>query len=409
MSYPLRLLMIEDSESDAFLAVRALRRAGYAPELERVDSAAGLRAALQSKEWDLILCDHNMPQFNELEALRMLSERDLQLPFVVISRDMLAQEVVTALKAGAHEFINKRDLGNIGVAVERAMREVSGQLERQRAQEALRQSEERYALAVRGSRDGLWDWDIQTDQVYYSPRFSELLGFTGNELGAALDSLLGAIHDADRGAFEHALDQHLKQRVPFDIECRLHTSQRECRWFILRGQALWGDDGKATRMAGSLSDVTDRKLAQEGLREKLQVIEQQQDAIRTLSAPIIEVWEGTLTMPVFGTIDAARAEQMMIVLLDAIVRTRCRHAIIDLTGVDAVDEQVADHIIKLIRAVQLIGAQGIVVGINPEVARAMVAIGVNLSHVPTLANLREALVVCMRAKGGGGRTRAATP
>lgn len=400
MSYPLRLLLVEDSESDAFLTLRALRRAGYAPEFERVESAEAMTAALQSKEWDVVLCDHNLPQFNELEALSVLGERGLRLPFIVVSRDMREQEVVAALKAGAHEFINKRELSSIGVAVERAMREVSGQLNQQRAQEALRQSEERYALAVRGSRDGLWDWQIQADQVYYSPRFRELLGFADDEFDGVLGSLLGTIHEMDRGPFERALERHLKERAPFDMECRLYTKRRECRWFVVRGQAIWGDDGEATRMAGSLSDVTDRKLAEERLRDKLWVIEQQRDAIRTLSAPIIEVWEGTLTMPVFGTIDAARAEQMMSVLLDAIVRTRCRHAIIDLTGVSAVDAEVAGHVIKLIQAVQLIGAQGIVVGINPEVARAMVSIGVDLSRVQTLANLREALVVCMRARRG---------
>jgi anti-anti-sigma factor len=108
------------------------------------------------------------------------------------------------------------------------------------------------------------------------------------------------------------------------------------------------------------------------------------------------VWEGVLTMPVFGSIDARRAEQMMDILLRAIVRVRCRYVIIDLTGVDTVDTSTADHIIKLIHSVQLVGSKGIVVGIRPEVARTVVSIGVDLSSFITLANLREGLLFCMR-------------
>jgi anti-anti-sigma factor len=149
-------------------------------------------------------------------------------------------------------------------------------------------------------------------------------------------------------------------------------------------------------MAGSLYDLTERKLAEERLREKLAIIERQQEAIRTLSTPIIEVWDGTLTMPVFGTIDSERAQYMMSVLLDVITRTRSRYAIVDLTGVDHIDKATANHVVNLIRAVQLLGARGIVVGIKPDVARTLVSIGVDLSDIITLANLREALVRCMQ-------------
>jgi anti-anti-sigma factor len=393
------VLIVEDAESDALLAVRALQRAGFAPEYERVESSEGMRAALASKTWDVILCDHNMPSFNEIEALRLMSDSGVILPFVVLSRSIREEEVVTAMKAGAHEFVNKRDLHSIGVAIERAVREVAAQQGQQRAQEALRVSEERYALAVRGSRDGVWDWNILTNEAYYSPRFKELLGFNEDELSGTVSSLLDdTIHEEDRWAVKSALDGHLEGRAPFDVEARFNTKQGEYRWYNIRGQALWGDDGSPIRMAGSLSDITDRKVWEERLKEKLEIIERQQDAIRTLSTPIIEVWEGTLTMPVFGAIDAVRAEQMITVLLDAIVRTRCRFAILDMTGVQSVDAATADHVVRLIRAVQMIGAQGIVVGIRPEVAQTMVSIGVDLSHIRTLANLRQALVLCMRPR-----------
>jgi rsbT co-antagonist protein RsbR len=142
------------------------------------------------------------------------------------------------------------------------------------------------------------------------------------------------------------------------------------------------------------------------LREKLEIIERQQDAIRTLSTPIVEVWEGVLTMPVLGAVDSYRAQQMMEVLLNAVMRTRCRYTIIDLTGVDSVDRGTADYILKLVHAVKLLGSQGIVVGIRPEVAQTMASLGVDLTSILTLANLREALVLCMRSQRGNSRWRA---
>jgi anti-anti-sigma factor len=110
------------------------------------------------------------------------------------------------------------------------------------------------------------------------------------------------------------------------------------------------------------------------------------------------VWDGVLTVPVLGALDPKRAGEIMDALLTAVSRARCHHVIIDLTGVSSVDAPTADHLIKLVRAVELLGARGIVVGIKPQVAQAIVAIGVDLSRIMTLATLRDALVFCMKHK-----------
>jgi PAS domain S-box-containing protein len=396
MGHPLNVLLVEDSENDALLAVRALRRAGYEPVFSRVQTADTMRAALDQRAWDVIVSDHSMPKFSELEALRVMQEKRVDLPFIVVSGDIQAHDVVIALKSGANEFLYKKDMANLGIAVQRAMKDVAAHKEHLRAVDALQKSEERYALAVRGSRDGLWDWDIQSHRAYYSPRFKEMLGATEHEFPGNIDALFTALHDEDREDLKQALNRHLQERVPFEKEVRLRVKGGAYRWFSIRGQALWNEDNEPTRMAGSLYDLTERKLAEERLREKLAIIERQQEAIRTLSTPIIEVWDGTLTMPVFGTIDSERAQYMMSVLLDVITRTRSRYAIVDLTGVDHIDKATANHVVNLIRAVQLLGARGIVVGIKPDVARTLVSIGVDLSDIITLANLREALVRCMQ-------------
>jgi len=119
-----------------------------------------------------------------------------------------------------------------------------------------------------------------------------------------------------------------------------------------------------------------------------------QQTIQALSSPIIQVAEGIIMMPVFGSIDKKRGECMMAALLDAVANAQSKYVIIDLTGAVSVDPNLSNEIVKLVNAVRLLGAKGIVVGIQPDVARRIVSNGIDLSRIPTLATLREALDLC---------------
>lgn len=128
-------------------------------------------------------------------------------------------------------------------------------------EEALRLSEERFNLAVTGSSDGLWDWNIATDELYYSPRFRELLDCPDDQLAGSLWTLAGRFHLEDRRIFENALAAHLEDNVAFDVEVRVSDRRGEFRWFRLRGQSVRDAMGVAVRMAGALTDVTHVKQA----------------------------------------------------------------------------------------------------------------------------------------------------
>jgi diguanylate cyclase (GGDEF)-like protein/PAS domain S-box-containing protein len=132
---------------------------------------------------------------------------------------------------------------------------------RAEAEEALKRSQERFNLAVTGSNDGLWDWAIDTGEVYYSPRFKQLLGLRENEMEGTMAALLSRLHEEDKAAIEAALEAHLQHGAPFDIEMRLATKSGEYRWFRSRGQSVRDSAGKAVRMAGAITDTTDRRLA----------------------------------------------------------------------------------------------------------------------------------------------------
>lgn len=146
--------------------------------------------------------------------------------------------------------------------------------ERKQLEAALRDSVERFDLAVRGSQDGLWDghkapdlpwYDPQTP-VWWSPRVRDMLGYEEHEFPNVLGSWTPLLHPEDRDRVFAALFDHIERRVPYDVEYRLRTKAGGYRWFRAKGQAIWDEAGNVLRMSGSLSDITDRKEAEEELR-----------------------------------------------------------------------------------------------------------------------------------------------
>ena len=130
----------------------------------------------------------------------------------------------------------------------------------------LEASQERFALAVRGSTDGLWDWDVRTDEVYYAPRFKELLGYRDDEFENVFATFETHLHADDRTYTLAAVHRHLKDGEPYDVEYRLRTKCGDYRWFRARGQAVW-TSGRPVRMAGSITDITERKRAEASLEQ----------------------------------------------------------------------------------------------------------------------------------------------
>ncbi|MFS8071763.1 MAG: STAS domain-containing protein, partial [Byssovorax sp.] len=132
------------------------------------------------------------------------------------------------------------------------------------------------------------------------------------------------------------------------------------------------------------------------LSRQLELIQQQQQIIRELGTPIIQVWDEVLTVPMMGVVDSRRAADLMDDLLAEVARTRARFTILDLTGVEVHDSATASYILRMVASIRLLGAEGIITGIQPTVAQTMIAIGVDLSTIVTLATLRDGLKLCMK-------------
>jgi len=138
--------------------------------------------------------------------------------------------------------------------------------QRKRAEEALRHSEARYALAALGANDGLWDWDLQTDRVYYSPRWHSMLGFEPGASDRSPNFWLNRVHPDDLPGLQRQMDAHLEKRIDqFENEHRLMHVDGEYRWMHCRGVAVFNEVGRPKRMAGSLRDITERKKVENQL------------------------------------------------------------------------------------------------------------------------------------------------
>ncbi|WP_437575276.1 STAS domain-containing protein [Sorangium sp. So ce887] len=217
---------------------------------------------------------------------------------------------------------------------------------------------------------------------------------TAGKLAGITERLFGVPCWAEQTAFAAKgaeYDEFLVRPTDETVEARLVA-------FLETDQATSTD--LAVALATLKKEVAERERTELALREKLQLIEQQESALCAMVAPIIQVWDGVLTVPVMGGLDSQRASAMMERLLGAIVDSQTRHVILDLTAVDAVDTGTADHLIRIVRAVELLGARVVVTGIRPAVAQTVVSLGMDLERIVTLRNLQEGLKACMAAGSG---------
>ncbi|KYF58374.1 anti-anti-sigma factor [Sorangium cellulosum] len=251
--------------------------------------------------------------------------------------------------------------------------------------------------------DPLTIWALDDDGIYlyHDGKAVAKAGFTrGQHVGSSVYDLYAATPEA-------AADM----RQWYDGQVRRGRGEAHGAdwdtWLIpLRSEP----GGRVDGVLGVSLDVSDSRIVENELRIQLDQIAAQQKVIRDLSTPIIEVWDGVLTLPMVGTVDSVRTAEVMDSLLAQIVEKRARFAILDLTGVEVVDTRVASHLIQLVTAIRLLGADGIVAGIKPNVAQTMVALGLDLSQLNTQRNLRAALNFAIRAMTRAqGASPAASP
>jgi diguanylate cyclase (GGDEF)-like protein/PAS domain S-box-containing protein len=253
---PSRLLIVDDNEMNRDMLARRLARKGYVIGL--AENAEGLLERVKQDAVDLVLLDIEMPELSGFDALKTLREHYSpgELPIIMVTAKTQTDDIVKALDLGANDYLTKPI--DFPVAVAR----IGTQLSSKQAQEALKESEERYALAARGSNDGLWDWNLLANVVHFSPRWKAMLGYQESQIGNRPEEWFDRIHDADRERVKQEIAAHQKGLTPhFESEHRVLHKDGSFRWMLSRGVAVQDASGNALRMAGSQTDITEGKVS----------------------------------------------------------------------------------------------------------------------------------------------------
>jgi PAS domain S-box-containing protein len=195
----LRVVIADDSEADALLLVRELRRGGYEPVYQRVDTASAMKAALEHQTWDLVIADHSIPGFSGLEALALVKERRLDIPFIVVSGTISEDQAVAAMKAGASDYFAKGELKRLVPAIARELREAKGRA-------AQRESDARLATLVEHAPVGIFRSTPAGRVLSVNAAFVRILGYDSPTDVLQLD-LTRDVY-ADPAERQRLLDQH---------------------------------------------------------------------------------------------------------------------------------------------------------------------------------------------------------
>src|SRR3954468_12862077 len=288
---PLRVLIVEDSEFDAQMIVSILRKGGYDVSFERVETAEELRKALHERAWDLILADYNLPEFDAPGALRVLQETALDLPFIIVSGGIGEDVAVSAMKAGAHDYLMKGNLSRLVPAVERELREAANRPSQREAKRALQETELRYRLLWETSPDAVILMDPLGVIHFANPAVKDVFGYTPEELmGKNLAALQPErLSIAHQGSVSRYLQAGLRRpnwratetlaRRKDGAEIPIEVSFSD---MVLNGER---------RFVGFVRDITDRKRAEKELRqnkEQFRVAREIQQRLFPKSAPLLE-------------------------------------------------------------------------------------------------------------------------
>ncbi|WP_051979436.1 hybrid sensor histidine kinase/response regulator [Edaphobacter aggregans] len=274
MSPSLRVLYLEDEAADAELVQDTLAMEGIACDVSRVETESGFLTALQQGAFDLILADYALPSFDGVSALKIVRQQESDLPFIFVSGTMGEEIAIEALKIGATDYVLKTRLSRLVPAVHRALREAGERTERKKAQEALRRSERELRQVVETIPAMVWCALPDGSNLLMNNRWTEYTGSSGAGLGWQ-----AALHPDDLQRHMDAFRACSAKGLPFEDEVRFRRADGEYRWFLVQGMPLRDEQGKILNWYGIVTDIEDRKRAEETLREQANLLSLTHDAI----------------------------------------------------------------------------------------------------------------------------------
>ncbi len=273
MPTPLRVLLIEDSEDDALLLTRALKKNGYEPKGERVQTAREMSRALDGAPWDIILCDYHMPAFSGLEAIDLLKNTGLDIPLIIVSGAIGEETALDCIHRGASDHIMKGNLARLGMAVERGLEEKALRDHHRQDENALRQSEEKYRTILEDIEDGYYETDLRGNFTFFNSALCRIWRYPPEELMGMNyrqytdEPNAKTLYKAFTTAYGTGLPGKL---MDYEIIRKDQTRMAAQQSFTL----IKDDEGKTVGFRGIVRDITHLKALEQEREETLEKLRQ---------------------------------------------------------------------------------------------------------------------------------------
>ncbi len=267
MTIPLQTLILEDHLADAELLVHALKQAGFEPDWQCVDSEADYQAGLHAG-LDVILADYSLPQFDALGALHLLQERRLDIPFIVVTGTLSEEAAVECIKQGAADYLLKDRLARLGSAVSHALEQKQLRDQKQRADQALRESEARFRRLADSAQDIIYRYELAPQRrfTYISPAVLAVSGYTPQEVYADPDLIFKLMLPEDRALLDSSDEAEILSGMPLVL--RAVRKDGAMIWLEQRSMPIYDDAGNLVAVEGIVRDITERKQDEEKLRRR---------------------------------------------------------------------------------------------------------------------------------------------
>ncbi|NLE30386.1 MAG: PAS domain-containing protein [Phycisphaerae bacterium] len=272
MTTPLKVLIVEDSADDATLLIFHLERAGYVLDHRLVSTEKEMQAALDQHDWEIVISDYSLPGFGGLAALKMVRDRGLDIPFIIVSGVIGEETAVAAMKAGAQDYLMKGNLFRLVPAIERELREVEMRRERVKTAAILKETERKLltllsnlpGMAYRCRNDEHWTMEFVSDGCW------ELTGYKPEDIiGNKTISYQQLIHPDHRQEVNDKIQISINENAPFELTYRIVTSSQQVKWVLEKGRMVDSPQGQVQMLEGFISDITEGKKREEELKATL--------------------------------------------------------------------------------------------------------------------------------------------
>lgn len=262
----LHVLIIEDSKDDMLLIIRALKKGGYNPVYEKVETTVAIKKALEKKQWDIILCDHKMSKFNAPAVLGLLKKTQNDIPVIIVSGAIGEETAVECMRLGARDYIMKDNLTRLCPVINRELEYLKVKNKQKLAEEELRKRDIKLEHLVSWVPGMIYQFTMKPDGTYYLPFASETIsnfyGCSPEDVLEDLSPIIGVILPEDLDKFLSSIEYSVKNMADWTCEYRVRVPGKPIRWMLGHSTPEKLADGSVT-WYGLNTDITDRKLAEE--------------------------------------------------------------------------------------------------------------------------------------------------